>query len=125
LFVPCFQPTQIYAGGEYAFQSTGKDTLQTWTDEDRSIANTDIVAYYTVGFKHVPRMEDWPVMSTKWASFQLRPFNFFTYNPAITIAPPVTKQVETPPNNADTSAAMLVSQSSFVVIVLALCSVLL
>jgi len=32
--------------------SDGNDTLKTWTEEDRSIANTDIVSWYTMGFHH-------------------------------------------------------------------------
>lgn len=88
LYVTPYDPTQIYAGGEYSVQSTGNETLHTWTDMDRSIENTDLVAWYTVGFHHVPRMEDWPVMPTHWAVFKIRPFNFFDHNPAITVAPP-------------------------------------
>jgi primary-amine oxidase len=83
LWVTPYDADQLYAGGEYAVQSKGDDTLQTWTDQGRSITNTDIVAWYTVGFHHVPRMEDWPVMPTHWAYFYIRPFNFFTENPAI------------------------------------------
>lgn len=79
-------PTELYAGGEYAFQSTGNDTLKEWTNAGRSIANTDIVAWYTVGFHHVTRTEDWPVMPIHWAQFKLMPFNFFDHNPAIDLA---------------------------------------
>ena len=52
---------------------------------DRSIDNTDIVVWYTMGFHHVPRMEDWPVMSTMWKGLTIVPFNFFGHNPAITV----------------------------------------
>lgn len=86
IYVTPHDPMQIYAGGEYAVQSNGTDTLHTWTDEDRSISNTDIVAWYTMGFHHIPRMEDWPVMPTHWATMELRPFNFFSHNPAISLA---------------------------------------
>jgi hypothetical protein len=96
IFVTAYDPSQKYAGGEYAFQSKGDDTLMTWTDLDRPIVNTDIVAYYTIGFHHIPRMEDWPIMPTNWGSFQLRPFNFFTHNPAITHDPTVTMGLPLP-----------------------------
>jgi hypothetical protein len=36
-----------------------------------------------VGFHHIPRMEDWPVMPAHWAYFHIKPFNFFTENPSI------------------------------------------
>lgn len=74
-----------YAGGRFAFQSDGSDTLAAWTQQDRPIANTDIVTWYTMGFHHVPHTEDWPVMSTMWKGFSLRPFNFFPHNPALSI----------------------------------------
>lgn len=77
-----------YAGGRFAFQSDGSDTLATWSERDRPIANTDIVTWYTMGFHHVPHTEDWPVMSTMWKGFTLRPFNFFAHNPALTIPLP-------------------------------------
>jgi primary-amine oxidase len=132
LWVTPYDPTQKYAGGEYAFQSTGNDTLLTWTDADRPIVNADIVAYYTIGFHHVPRMEDWPVMPIHWGSFQLRPFNFFTHNPAITIAPvgsttsvgTEAPRVTTASPTATTSSSMVVSQSLAVIIVLTVCALL-
>ncbi|NRG19568.1 tyramine oxidase [Rhizobiales bacterium] len=77
-----------YAGGEFAFQSDGSDTLAAWVEKDRPIDNTDVVTWYTMGFHHIPHTEDWPVMSTMWKGFMLRPFNFFDHNPALTIRTP-------------------------------------
>jgi primary-amine oxidase len=122
LYVTPYDPTQKYAGGEYAFQSSGDETLHTWTDADRPIANTDIVAYYNIGFHHVPRMEDWPIMPIKWANFQIIPFNFFTHNPAITLAAPV---VESTPTTLATSSSLMAVSQSFVVIIVLTVSVLL
>jgi hypothetical protein len=34
------------------------------------------------------RFEDWPVMSTMWRGMTLMPYNFFPYNPALTIRNP-------------------------------------
>lgn len=116
VWVTPYDPEQLYSGGEYVYQSDGSDTLKTWTEADRAINNTDIVVWYTLGFYHHPRMEDWPVMPTvcpyiwiysccdlvikdssniltlcllpqKWMEFQLSPFNFFGRNPAINLAP--------------------------------------
>jgi primary-amine oxidase len=78
-------PAERYAGGRFAMMSDGSDTLGAWTARDRPIANRDIVAWYTVGFHHITRMEDWPVMPTHWFGFTLMPHNFFATNPAMTI----------------------------------------
>jgi primary-amine oxidase len=80
-----YAPGERYAGGRYAMMSDGSDTLDTWTARDRAIGNRDIVAWYTMGFHHIPRMEDWPVMPTHWLSFSLMPYNFFANNPALTV----------------------------------------
>lgn len=81
-------PTRRYAGGKLAFASSGADSLPNWVKADKPIANADVVTWYTMGFHHVPHMEDWPVMSTMWKGIKLKPFNFFDSNPAATIRTP-------------------------------------
>ncbi|MCX6591595.1 MAG: hypothetical protein NTZ56_08730 [Acidobacteria bacterium] len=76
-------PNQRYASGTYPTSSKATDGLAVWTKANRSIANTDIVGWYTLGFHHVTRAEDWPVMPTMWHHFHIRPFNFFGSNPAL------------------------------------------
>lgn len=85
LSVTPYAPAERYAGGRFAMMSDGSDSLGAWTARDRPIANRDIVAWYTVGFHHITRMEDWPVMPTHWFGFRLMPHNFFGSNPAMTI----------------------------------------
>jgi primary-amine oxidase len=85
LWVTPYHPLEQYAAGTYPNQSKGGDGLPAWTSADRPINNTDVVLWYTVGFHHVVRAEDWPVLPTSWHEFQLRPFDFFTRNPAIDI----------------------------------------
>jgi primary-amine oxidase len=80
-------PGERYAGGEFAVQSDGTDTLGKWVNANRPISNTDIVSWYTVGFHHIPRSEDWPVMPAHWVGFTLAPFNFFERNPSLNVSP--------------------------------------
>jgi primary-amine oxidase len=80
-----YDQNKRYAGGKFAFASDGSDTLATWVKKNRSIKNQDIVTWYTIGFHHVPHTEDWPVMSGHQVGIELRPYNFFAFNPAITL----------------------------------------
>jgi len=86
-WVTPYDARERYAGGEFAVQSDGSDTLGKWVNANRSIANADIVSWYTVGFHHIPRSEDWPVMPAHWVGFTLAPFNFFDHNPSLNVSP--------------------------------------
>ena len=79
------RPAQRYAGGEFPMQSDGSDTLAEWVKADRPLQGADVVTWFTAGFHHLPRAEDWPVMSTHWKTIHIVPYNFFTRNPALTI----------------------------------------
>ena len=83
LWVTPNNPTERYAAGVYPTSSKATDGLAVWTKADRPIENTDLVGWYTLGFHHMPRVEDWPVMPTLWHEFQIRPFNFFSANPVL------------------------------------------
>jgi primary-amine oxidase len=87
LWVTPYDPTEMYAGGDYPNQSRGGDGLVKWTAANRSIENKDVVLWYTMGITHNPRPEDWPVMPVHAAGFQLVPWGFFARNPALDLPP--------------------------------------
>jgi len=87
LWVTPYKQDERYAAGVYPTESKGDDGLASWTKANRAIENTDIVAWYTLGFHHVTRAEDWPVMPVMWHDFILRPFDFFPQSPVITLPP--------------------------------------
>jgi primary-amine oxidase len=83
LWVTPYDPDELYAAGKYTLDSKGGDGLAAWVKQNRSIEDTDIVAWYTIGMHHVPRPEDWPQMPVLWHEFEIRPFHFFGKNPAM------------------------------------------
>ena len=85
IWVTPYKPDERYAAGTYVTNNDGLRGLPEWTKANRSIENTDIVAWYTLGFHHVVRLEDWPVMPTLWHEFLIRPVNFFDQNPTLTL----------------------------------------
>jgi primary-amine oxidase len=88
LWVTPFAAAERFPAGEYPNQHPGGAGLPEWTKADRSIENTDIVLWYTLGSHHIPRPEDWPVMPAERAGFSLKPFGFFDSNPSLDVPPP-------------------------------------
>lgn len=82
VWVTPYQAAERYAAGAYPNQSAGGGLPQ-WTAANRAIADTDLVLWYTMGFRHVPAPEDWPVLSARKLKFSLVPFGFFDRNPAV------------------------------------------
>ena len=87
LWVTPYAPEERRAAGEYPNQHPGGDGLPRWTAADRSIANTDLVVWYSFGVTHFVRPEDWPVMPVEYTGFLLSPFGFFDRNPALDVPP--------------------------------------
>jgi primary-amine oxidase len=80
-----YDPTQMYAAGFYANQGRGEDGLPIWIRADRSLQDSDVVIWYTLGVTHIPRPEDWPMMAVHAAGFKLVPGGFFDHNPALDV----------------------------------------
>ena len=83
LWVTRFKRDEIFASGLPTNQSAPWLGLPEYIADNESIENTDIVAWATMGFHHVPMAEDWPVMPSKVDEIILKPRNFFDRNPAI------------------------------------------
>ncbi len=83
LWVTPHAPDERYAAGEHPTLSEPGEGLPNWTAGDRSLDDTDLVLWHSIGMQHLVRAEDWPVMPTLWHSFELRPFDFFDRNPAL------------------------------------------
>ncbi|HSK84715.1 MAG TPA: primary-amine oxidase [Rubrobacter sp.] len=88
LWVTPYEPSEMHAAGDYPNQHRGGAGLAEWTKQDRSVENTDVVVWYTLGSHHPARLEDWPVMPVQYAGFSLQPAGFFDENPALDLPPP-------------------------------------
>ncbi len=86
LWVTRYHPDELYASGVYPNQNRAIEGLPAFVADREPIENQDIVLWYTLGFRHQTRAEDWPVMPGLWHGFKLRPFNFFDRNPGIDMA---------------------------------------
>ena len=84
LWVTAYKPIEIYAAGDYPNQSATVEGLPRFVNGE-SLAGKDVVVWYTMGFHHVTRPEDWPVLPTVRHSVTLRPHRFFTQNPALNV----------------------------------------
>lgn len=85
LWVTRYNPDETFAAGRYPNQNSKVEGLPRFVADHQSLANQDLVLWYTVGFRHETRAEDWPVMPELWHSFKIRPFNFFDRNPGLDV----------------------------------------
>jgi primary-amine oxidase len=91
LWVTPYEEKEMFAAGDYPNQHAGGDGLESWTQQNRPVHNTDIVVWYTMGHNHIPRPEDWPVMPAAYTGFLLKPTGFFNANPALDLPPSAKK----------------------------------
>ena len=92
VWVTPYDEKELFAAGDYPNQSQGGDGLIEWTKQNRSIKDTDVVLWYTMGHTHIPRPEDYPVMPAAYIGFLLKPAGFFNENPANDVPPSASKQ---------------------------------
>ena len=78
---------ELWAAGEFPNQSRGGGGLPAYVADKEPVENKDVVLWVTLGFHHITRTENWPIMPTQWSGLTLRPFNFFNRSPAALIPP--------------------------------------
>ncbi|HZU03205.1 MAG TPA: primary-amine oxidase [Ktedonobacteraceae bacterium] len=88
LWVTPYHPQERFPAGEYPNQHPGGAGLPAWCRANRSIEDTNLVLWYTLGVTHITRLEDWPVMPVRYVGFMLQPVGFFHRNPALDVPPP-------------------------------------
>ncbi|GMF07125.1 unnamed protein product [[Candida] boidinii] len=83
VWVTKYQDNELYASGEFTNQSQEDTGLAKWVARDDKVRNEDCVVWATLGFTHIPRPEDFPVMPVEIHQIELVPFGFFERNPAL------------------------------------------
>jgi primary-amine oxidase len=84
-FATRYRDAELYAGGQYPVGPHRAQNVATWTRDNESLVNEDVVVWYTLGVTHVARPEDFPVMPVAHASVRLVPKGFFEMNPALEV----------------------------------------
>ena len=87
LWVTPYDRDEISATGPYPNQHPGGAGLPEYTKNNRNVADTDVVLWYTLGYHHVPRPEDWPISPVAYCGFSLKPVSFFDTNPVLDLPP--------------------------------------
>ena len=87
LWVTPYAPDETSATGPYPNQHPGGAGLPDYTKNDRSVEDTDLVLWYTLGYHHIPRPEDWPISPVSYCGFSLKPVGFFDTNPVLDVPP--------------------------------------
>ncbi len=87
LWVTRYNKDELYSAGDYPNQSKGGEGIVKFVADQQSIDNEDLVLWPTLGFDHLPRSEDWPIMPSMYMQLTIRPFNFFYQNPNMDVPP--------------------------------------
>lgn len=82
-----YKDGELYAAGDHPNQGHAGEGLPAFVADNDALnaltTGSDLVAWFTIGFTHVPRPEDYPVMSAERISFRIAPHGFFSRNPAL------------------------------------------
>ncbi|EDK43733.1 hypothetical protein LELG_01912 [Lodderomyces elongisporus NRRL YB-4239] len=83
MWVTKYKDDQLFAAGEFTNQSQMDTGLAVWANGQDDVRDEDIVVWATLGFTHIPRIEDFPVMPVETHNIHISPVNFFDKNPAL------------------------------------------
>ncbi|GMG20231.1 unnamed protein product [Ambrosiozyma monospora] len=85
MWVTKYRDGELYAAGEFTNQSQTDTGVGLWSKRNENVRNADPVVWATLGFTHIPRPEDFPVMPVEIHEIHVTPFGFFEKNPALDV----------------------------------------
>jgi len=80
-----YKANELYAAGDYPNQGKKGRGLPQYTADNESLDNEDLVVWYTYGVTHIPRPEEWPIMTVHPAGFKIMSWGFFDQNPVLNV----------------------------------------
>ena len=83
-WVTRFKANELWAAGLYPNLNPKDEGLPEFVADNEDVAAQDIVVWYTMGFRHVTRPEDFPILPTFWHEMTIRPAFFFDMDPSMT-----------------------------------------
>jgi primary-amine oxidase len=85
LWVTKYHSEQLYAAGKYPNQAPAdyKDDLSEYARRNENIYKEDVVLWYSMGFTHITRPEDYPIMPAGKMAVSFTPVGFFEKSPAL------------------------------------------
>ena len=83
-WVTRFKPNELWAAGLYPNLNPKDEGLPEFVADAEDVAGQDLVVWYTMGFRHVTRPEDFPILPTFWHEMTIRPAFFFDMDPSMT-----------------------------------------
>lgn len=78
------KPNEMYAAGRFPNQAPPgyKDTLPNYAGKE-SVYKKDLVVWYSLGYTHITKPEDYPIMPSGHVEVDFKPKGFFTRSPAL------------------------------------------
>ncbi|KAF4947686.1 hypothetical protein FSARC_13903 [Fusarium sarcochroum] len=85
IWVTRYRDDELYAAGEFTWQSRESDGVEVWSARGDNVRDKDLVFWHTFALTHNPRPEDFPVMPIERISVHMKPSGFFEQNPALDV----------------------------------------
>jgi primary-amine oxidase len=79
-----YKPDELWSAGLLPNLNPADEGLPRYVADAEDAAATDVVLWYTMGFRHVTRPEDFPILPTFWHEMSIRPVFFFDLDPSMT-----------------------------------------
>jgi primary-amine oxidase len=80
-----YHPAELYAAGKYPNQHSenSQDNLFHYAANNENIYAEDVVLWYSLGFTHVTKPEDYPIMPAARIAVNFAPHGFFARSPSL------------------------------------------